>query len=87
MPHYLLEAPHSNEECVRALDDLAEKEPGLLEQSWFGCKAGEHTEWATVEATNEADARNMLPEFLREKAHVVEVSKFSPGEVRAMHQR
>lgn len=86
MPHYLLEVPHTDEECMQALDDLAENEPGLLEESWFGCKGGEHTEWATVEAENETEARNMIPDFLQDKAHIVEVSKFSSSEIKSMHQ-
>ncbi|MDO8588376.1 MAG: hypothetical protein Q7T82_15215 [Armatimonadota bacterium] len=85
MPQFLLESPHTKEECLRALDELVDKEPTLLKESWFGCMSGDHTEYATIEASNESEVRGMLPEFLREKARVVEVTKITPEEVRRFH--
>ena len=86
MPKYLIESPHTSEECTRALEAIVEEDPGLLEKSWFGCSTGEHTEWATVEADSKEEARMRLPEFLREKARVVEVSQVTPEQISAMHQ-
>ena len=86
MPQYLIESPHTKEECLQALDRISEQKPKLLEQSWFGCMSGDHTEWATVEASDKAEARNMLPDFLRDKARVVEVSKITPEQVKSFHQ-
>ena len=86
MPQYMIESPHTEEECLRALDQLVDKEPALLRDSWFGCMAGDHTEYATVEAGSEMDAREMLPDFLRDKARVVEVTKLTPEQVREFHE-
>ena len=85
MAQYLIESPHTKEDCLRALDELVDKEPRLLSESWFGCKAGDHTEYATVSADNEMEAREMLPEFLRDKARVVEVTKITPEQIRSFH--
>ena len=85
MPAFLIESPHTKEECLRALDEMVEKEPKLLEQSWFGCMAGDHTEYATVEADSEQEVRSMLPDFLRDKARVVEVTKITPEQIRGYH--
>jgi hypothetical protein len=85
MAQFLVEAPHTKDECLRALDDMLEEKPEFLEESWFGCMAGDHTGYATVEAGSESDARSMLPEYLREKARVVEVTKITPEQIRSFH--
>ena len=85
MPQFLVESPHTKEECLQALDELVDKEPDLLKESWFGCMSGDHTEYATLEAGSESDVRGMLPEFLRDKARVVEVTKITPEQVRQFH--
>lgn len=87
MPQYLIESPHSKEECLKALDAVSEKEPQLLEKSWFGCKSGEHVEWATVEAGSAEEAKSMLPDFLRDKARVVEVGQVTPEQIREYHMK
>ena len=47
---YLIEAPHSPDECVQAMDEALAKGPRFLAQFDWGCVEGEHTGWATVEA-------------------------------------
>jgi hypothetical protein len=86
MPQYLIESPHTKEECMKALDELADRQPHMLEGGWWGCPSGEHVEWATVEAGSKEEARHMIPEFLRDKATVHEVSKITTEQVRSMHQ-
>lgn len=86
MPNYLIESPHTKEECLRALDYIVDKEPQLLDKMEFGCKAGEHIGWATVEASSEAEARDKVPEFIRDKAHVVEVGKFTRDQIESFHR-
>lgn len=85
MAQFLIESPHTQEECLAALDDLVEHEPVLLRESYFGCMAGDHTGYATVEAENEAEVRRMIPEFIRDKARVVEVTKFTPEQIKSYH--
>jgi hypothetical protein len=85
MAQFLIESPHTKEECLKALDELVENEPVLLKESWFGCSSGDHTEYATVSASSETEARRMLPEFLRDKARVVEVTKITPDQIKSFH--
>lgn len=82
---YLIESKHTNEECLNALDQIVAQNPQLLEKCYMACMAGNHTGWATVEAQNESEARNMLPTNLRQNANVVEVSKFTPAQIQSFH--
>jgi hypothetical protein len=85
MPRYLVESPHTKEECLQALDELVDREPELLKESWFGCVSGDHTEYATIEASSELEVKNKLPSFLREKARIVEVGRITPEQIRSFH--
>ena len=86
MARFLSESPHTKEECLQALDGLVEQGPGVLEQYQFGCMAGDHTGWATVEANSEAEAREKVPAVVRGKARVVPVSKITAEQVRSFHE-
>jgi hypothetical protein len=86
MPQYLLEVPHTKEECLRALDDLVDNEPDLLKESWFGCMDGDHTEYATISAGSKDEVKRKLPDFLRDKAKIVEVGKITPDQIKQYHQ-
>ena len=81
---YLIEAPHSPDECAQAMDEALAKGPRFLAQFDWGCVEGEHTGWATVEADNESDARSMVPAVARSKARVVRVGKATPDLINAM---
>jgi len=81
---YLIEAPHSPDECVQAMDEALAKGPRFLAQFDWGCVEGEHTGWATVQADNESEARSMVPPVVRGRARVVRVGKATPDLVNAM---
>ena len=81
---YLIEAPHSPDECVQTMDEALARGPGFLAQFEWGCVEGEHTGWATVEADNESEARGMVPAVVRSRARVVRVGKATPDLVNAM---
>ncbi len=54
---YHIESPHSKEECLQALDEVLARGPKLLAQFDWGCMAGQHVGWATVDAGSETEAR------------------------------
>ena len=85
MAQYLIESPHTKEDCLEALDELKDTNPELLDKMEFGCMAGEHKGWARVEANSEIEAREMIPPVVRDKAHVIEVSKFTPEQITSFH--
>ncbi len=82
---YLLETPHTKEECLRELDDLLSKGPDVLDKFLWGCSKGDHTGYALVDAKDESDVRKLIPEFIRGKAKIIELSKFTPEQIRSFH--
>ncbi len=84
MPQFMVEMPHSREQCMEALDEVAQN-PELLAKTEWGCMTGNHTGWATVEAGSESDIRNMAPAALRDQLQITQVQKLSPDQIRAMH--
>jgi hypothetical protein len=86
MARYLIESPHTTEECLRALDELLARGPGVLAKYDFGCMSGDHTGYVIVEASGESEARETVPTFLRGKARIVKVDKFTPEQIKSFHQ-
>jgi hypothetical protein len=84
---YLIESPHTKEECLRALDEQLEKGPEVLKKLYFGCNAGDHTGYAIVDAKSEGDARKLVPDFLIGKARIVEIGQFTPEMIRSFHTK
>ena len=77
MNRYMIETPHSAEECKSIVDDV--KVAGYLHHFEWGCAAGVHCGWAIVEAESLEHARQMVPWAVREKARIVKVEKFEKG--------
>ncbi len=84
---YLIETPHTKEECLKALDEQLEKGQDVLNKFYYGCAAGDHTGYAIVDAKNESDARKLVPSFLIDKARIVEVGLFTPEMIRSFHAK
>lgn len=86
MAKYLVEAPHTKEECLTAVDEVLATGRELLAQFEWGCFAGVHTGWALVEAESASAVRETLPASQREKWSVTAVTKFTPEQIEAYHQ-
>lgn len=71
MNRYMIETPHSPEECKTILEDV--KVAGYLHYFDWGCAIGVHCGWAIVEAESLDHARQMVPWEVREKARIVKV--------------
>ncbi|MFY9577908.1 MAG: hypothetical protein WAQ33_01155 [Gaiellaceae bacterium] len=69
MREYLIEVPHSPEECSGAPVE-GDGEPL---RAYRGCGAGTHTTWILVELAAEEEAWNLVPKLLRDTARVVPV--------------
>src|SRR2546426_2247786 len=78
MPEFLIESPHTPEECMKSMDAIAAQGPKALDKWSFGCESGEHTAWAIVHAKDEQAALAMVPADLRDKAKVHKLEKFTP---------
>ncbi len=79
MAQYLIKLPHTDTECLKALDEIAEKGSQLLPKVYWGCMAGDHTGYAIVDAKSESAAKEMVGSpTIRAKANVVEVKNSPP---------
>jgi len=87
MERYFVESPHTQQECLRALDEILAKGPGNLAKYEWGCVAGDHTGYAIVEARNESEVKEAIPDFLRGKARVVKLNRFTPEQIREFHKK
>jgi hypothetical protein len=87
MTRYIIESPHTKEECLRALDEELEKGKDILGKFDYGCRAGDHTAYAIVDANSKNDALKLVPTFLQNKARVVEVDKITPEMIRSFHTK
>jgi hypothetical protein len=88
MSQYIIQSSHdpSPKECFRILDAFVSAGAHYLTNAHWGCLAGEHTAWIMVEADNEHQARLMAPPVIRRTAQVVPVNKFTPAQIRELHQ-
>jgi hypothetical protein len=89
MARFLVQAPHTSEQCLSALDELVAMGPGAIDSWDLGCATGDHSNhvgYTTIEAADAASARGMIPESARPQAQVTEVGKVSEEQVRSYHK-
>ena len=87
MAKYVVEAPHTPEECSKALDEILAKDPKLLDKFVWGCMQGVHTGWAYIDAKSKGEVSAMIPKSVQSKAKITEVSKFTPEQIRSSHKK
>lgn len=85
---YIIELPHTKEDCLKALDEVASKATGLLAKTSWGCMSGKHVGWAMVDASSDADALKSLggSQLLLDKACVTKVDKITVDQINAFHK-
>jgi len=74
MNKYLIESPHTGENCTQAVKDV--HAAGYLHFFEWGCDDNDHTAWAIVEAESADHARQMVPWYLRDDARIVRLVKY-----------
>jgi hypothetical protein len=84
---YVIETPHTPQECLRALDEELAKGPEILKKFSWGCKAGDHTGYAIVDVMNEGEARSLVPTFVLNKARIVPVEILTPELIKSFHAK
>ena len=77
MDRYLVISPHTNEDCNAVVKQTIAA--GFITHVDWGCKDGDHTGWAIVEADSHEQALLLVPSIMRSKARAVRVVKFIPG--------
>jgi hypothetical protein len=86
MSKYLVEVTHTQRECVWALKQLLDAGPEFLARFEWGCMDGEHVGWTFFDAESKFAAQEIVPRVLRPKARIIELSRFSPEQVRVLHE-
>lgn len=86
MQQYMIESPHTTEDCMTRLDELSVRGDQALAQWRFGCMAGDHTAYALIEAESEDAARQTIPPSGRGQAKVVPVNSCSAEQIKAFHK-
>jgi hypothetical protein len=76
MPDYLIEIPHSPEECSIAPVEADTR--GLALRAYRGCGDGTHTTWIVAELA-EAEAWSLVPALLRDTARVIAIEPWLCG--------
>ncbi len=84
---YMIKSSHTPEECLKALDEQLARGPDILKKFYYGCRAGDHTGYAIVDAKNEMEARNLVPGFLLDKTRIVQVDLFTPEVIKSLHAK
>ncbi len=82
---YLIVSPHTAEQCLAALDHLVKAHQ--LKRFEFGCKHGDHTGYARVEASSAEEALSIVPEEERSRARALPLDHFTEAQVRALHDK
>ena len=80
MDRFLVESPHSPEECRKVVKSVYAF--GYLNNCDWGCKSGVHVAWVTIEAEDENQALFVVPPILRPKARAIKIVKFDPEMVK-----
>jgi hypothetical protein len=82
---YMVEVSHTPRECVWALKRMLEAGPEFLARFDWGCKDGDHTGWAVLDAESKFEIQELVPQVMRAKARIVQLNEFTPEEVEAFH--
>jgi Skp family chaperone for outer membrane proteins len=83
---YLVQVPHTPEQCLKTLDDLKGKGDAFLSKFEFGCMSGDHTGYAFLSGNSEDDVRQMLPKDVQKTAKVQKVDKFTADQIDKLHK-
>ena len=70
----MIVAPHTDADCEAIVNQVIAA--GFSARVDWGCKDGEHTSWAIVEAESHEQAKMFVPSLMRPKAQAVHIVKF-----------
>jgi hypothetical protein len=82
---YLVEIPHTVEECLASLDETKALGQEKLNQWTWGCVFGNHTAYCIVNAKSETEALANVPSAERAKAKVFPLTKFTVQQIESFH--
>jgi glucuronate isomerase len=83
---YFVRAPHSEEQCMKLLDQVNKKGDKYLSQFKYGCMSGDHASYAFIEAPSEDAARKLLLKELQADAKIEQVNTFTAKQIEELHK-
>jgi len=86
---FLIEISHDPEEfaCARVVKVFLASGSHLLTNADWGCKDGVHSAWLIVDVDTKQEALLTVPVPFRPQAKIVELTKYSMGEIDAILDR
>ena len=85
MDRFLIVSPHTAEDCKLALQQVLAI--GYLTHFEWGCRDGEHTGWAILEAEDAKQALMSVPAAQRHSARAIKLTRFSTSDIEKMHMK
>ncbi|QQS36634.1 MAG: hypothetical protein IPM56_01375 [Ignavibacteriales bacterium] len=76
MQKFLVISPHAHEECTHVIKQTLAI--GYLTHFYWGCKSGDHTGYAIIDADNEKEALLSIPTVIRSKGRAIGIVQFDP---------
>jgi len=80
MQKFMIISPHTHEECTMVVKQTLAI--GYLTHFWWGCKSGDHTGYAMIEANNADEALLSIPTMIRKKGKAIGLVQFDPEKVK-----
>lgn len=90
MPTFLIETPHTPEECLIAGEQWLEldgpRKQEIFDKTHASCEFGEHNAWVIADYETEDEAWSYVPEVERLKAKIRQVKTYAFEEMLAAHR-
>lgn len=80
MQKFMIISAHTHEECTLVVKQTLAI--GYLTHFWWGCKSGDHTGYAMIEANNADEALLSIPTMIRKKGKAIGLVQFDPEKVK-----
>ena len=74
MDRYMIVSPHTDADCTAIVKQVIAA--GFNSHVDWGCKDGDHTAWAIIEADSHEQAMMFVPAIMRPKARAIRIVKF-----------
>lgn len=88
MALYLIESPHTEEECATAGEQFIKNSRAreILDNTYWACSSGRHVAWTLIDVSNEAEARALVPEPVRSQIVATPVEVYTYDQMMQVHQ-
>jgi hypothetical protein len=83
---YYVQVNHKPDQCLNDLLEMKTKGDAYLSNFEFGCMSGDHTGYAFLNGSSEADVRMMLPKDEQASAKIKKVDKFTSAQIEEIHK-